>query len=179
MPKHHNLWAVYYNQAKDRLKVPIIWYPYLAIIPFFLVTLLNGYTLLTASVRMGHPSTLPPFPAESQKNGAIWFSVTPIGKEIVVATASREVFKWNQNSRGIQDSRKFINWLKKRVEQEIESASLLNQVNSTRASVVISADQTLTFAHLRPIIYGLAEAGVSRYAFETLSYSETSTTSEN
>lgn len=168
MPRSTKSWVPYYIDARERLKVHLNWYPYLTIIAFGLVTILSGHILLTASVRMGHPANLLPFPADSQENGAIWFSVTPIESEIVVATASREVFRWKQNSRSIEDARDFIAWLKQRVRQEIESTALLNQVNSVRSSVVIAADQTLRFAHIRPIIYALAEAGINRYAFETL-----------
>jgi hypothetical protein len=39
--------------------------------------------------------------------------------------------------------------------------------NLTRTTAVLAVDQKLKFNHLRPVIYALAEARISKYGFET------------
>jgi hypothetical protein len=161
-------WAEVYDEAKARLRTPLWWYPFPAVIAFGLITLLTAHLTLSTSARMGHPTTLLSFPSEPRADGAIWFSVTPIGNDIVVASASRRVFRWPQNARNTEAAAAFIVWLRQRAQQEIEAAALLNRARPVQATAVIAADQTLKFVHLRPILYALAEAGITHYGFETL-----------
>jgi hypothetical protein len=161
-------WTEVYDEAKARLRTPLWWYPFPAVIAFGLITLLTAHLTLSTSVRMGHPTTLLSFPSEPRADGAIWFSVTPIGNDIVVASASRRVFRWPQNARNTEAAAAFIDWLRQRAQQEIEAAALLNRAHPVQATAVIAADQTLKFVHLRPILYALAEAGITHYGFETL-----------
>lgn len=158
----------FYDDAKARLREPLWWYPFPAVIAFGLITVLIAHVALSTSIRMGHPATLLSFPSEARPDGAIWFSVTPMGNDIVVASASRRVFRWPQNARTTEPAAAFIDWLKLRSQQAVEAAALLNRASAVQATAVIAADQTLKYVHLRPILYALAEAGITHYGFETL-----------
>jgi hypothetical protein len=124
---------------------------------------------LAANPRMGHPANILAFPAPSQPDSSIWMSVTPVGDDIVVTTSDRQVFRWAQDVRSVSDIKPFVDHLKAMVRIEIEGAVLLNSLTIAKTRAVIAADQQLKYLHIRPIIYALAEAGIARYGFETLS----------
>lgn len=168
MPRQTTDWQDYYRETINRLRSPLPWYPFPALISFGLAILLLAHVAVSTSRRMGHPTSLLNFPSTHHQAGAIWFSVTPINDEVVVATANRQVFRWPQNIRNIEPLGPFIAWLKEATYQEIEAAALLNRIEKKQTIAVIAADQTLKYSHLRPVLYALAQANVSKYGFETI-----------
>ena len=168
MTKSKRSWDLLYIATADRLRSLSRWFPFPALISFILVTLLTAYVTLTTARRLGHPAALLTFPSDRDHIGGIWFSVTPIGEEIFIATSDRKVFHWPQNTRDLVPLDQFIEWLKDASHLQIEAAALLKRSDSNQVLAVIAADQTLKYTHLRPIIYALAKAGISRYAFETI-----------
>lgn len=160
-------WSEACQRTRQYLAVPLAWYPYPAAISFFLVLLLTAHVIFGTSSRLGTPSDVITFPSETRKDAAIWISVTPIGKEIVVATADRKVFRWPQEVRGMEPLAPFIKYLKGAVAKEIEAAALQKVVFEHQTTAVIAADQRLKYLHVRPLLYAFAAAGIAEYAFET------------
>jgi hypothetical protein len=153
--------------VRDRLDENLHWFPVPALLAFGLVLLLTGHILFGTNPRAGNPANIISFPSEPRPDAAIWMSVTPIGDEIVVTTGDRQVFKWRQQVRNAQELGFFVKYLKERVANEIEAAALAKRALKSQTTAVIAADQRLKYLHIRPIIYALAEAGISQYAFET------------
>lgn len=160
-------WSEACQRARQHLAEPLGWYPYPFAISFFLVLLLTAHVIFGTTSRLGTPSDVITFPSEARKDSALWLSVTPIGKEIVVATADRKVFRWPQEVRDMTPLKPFIAYLKNAIAKEIEAAALRKAVYEHQTTAVIAADQRLKYLHIRPILYAFAAAGISGYAFET------------
>jgi hypothetical protein len=151
----------------ERLHEVIWWYPFPLVISFALVMILTAHVMFGTNPRAGNPANIIAFPSDTQKDSALWLSVTPVGKEIVVTTSDRRVFRWPQDVRGMQPLAPLVAYLKERAQEEIRSAVIAGRVLKTQTQAVIAADQRLKYLHIRPIIHALAAAGISQYAFET------------
>ncbi len=146
---------------------PLAWYPFPALISFFLVLLLTAHVIFGTSARLGTPADVITFPSETEKDAAIWLSVTPIGNEVVVTTADRKVFRWPLEIHDLTPLSPFVAYLKASVRKEIEATTLAKAASKHQAMAVIAADQRLKYLHVRPILYAFAAAGIANYAFET------------
>jgi hypothetical protein len=54
-------------------------------------------------------------------------------------------------------------WAKRHLQNVVRSGQITADTNLA----AIAIDQKLTYHHVRPVIYALAAAGVSKYGFET------------
>jgi hypothetical protein len=160
-------WSEACQRARSYASEPLAWYPYPAAISFFYVLLLTAHVIFGTTSRLGMPSDVITFPSDTRKDSAIWLSVTPIGKEIVVATADRKVFRWPQEVHGMEPLKPFIAYLKGAVAKEVEAAALQKAAFQHQTTAVIAADQRLKYLHVRPLLYAFAAAGIADYAFET------------
>lgn len=167
MARRPKRWAERASAVRDRLDENLNWFPMPFFIAFGLVLVLTGHILFGTNPRAGNPANIISFPSEPRKDSAIWLSVTPIDDQIVVTTSDRKVFKWKQQVRTSAELQPFVQYLKQRVAGEIEAAALAKQGLRKQVTTVIAADQRLKYLHVRPIVYALAEAGISLYAFET------------
>jgi hypothetical protein len=165
--RRQRLWEERFAAVKNRLREPMFWFPFPLLISFMLVLLLTSHVLFGTNPRTGQPADVLSFPAKPARDSAIWFSVTPIGGDVVVATNQREVFRWRQDAHDLAPLKDFVAYLRRRVETEVEAAVLQKAAGENQANVVIAADQRLKFLHMRPILHALAEAGIAHYSFET------------
>ena len=60
-----------------------------------------------------------------------------------------------------------VKYLKTRVHKEILATGMSMEANLIRIKAVLAVDETLSYAHIRPVIYALGEARISKYGFET------------
>jgi hypothetical protein len=160
-------WHERFAAAKTRLRQPLWWYPAPALLGAGLALVLTSHVLLGTNPRAGNPADVLTFPGESRKDSAVWLSMTPMGKEVVVTTNDRRVFRWPQDTRDLSTLRPLVEYLKSRVAVEVGSAALSGRATPAASSAVIAADQRLKFLHVRPVLYAFAEAGITQYAFET------------
>ncbi len=167
MRPRRKYWAERAVAVRERLDEAVHWFPYPMLISFALVLIFTGHVLFGTNPRAGNPANIISFPSETRKDSAIWLSVTPIGDEIVVTTADRKVFRWRREVRSLSELKSFSAYLKGRVADEVQGAAMAKHALASQVSAVIAADQRLKYLHVRPIIYALAEAGISQYAFET------------
>lgn len=160
--------------AKTRLRATPSWFPIPCLISFFLVLLLTAHVALSTNPRTGQPAAVLPLAAEKGEDSAIWFSMVIEKDKVVVIDNYRKVFKWPVNTESVEDLEPFINHLKKRVATEVESAALAERISNSQVRAIIAVDQTLRYRHFRPILFALAEAGISQYGFETIDVSHKS-----
>ena len=133
----------------------------------FLSLLFIGYVLSNINPRLGHTADVLPFKTAHAFDDSIWASVILRNGVLRVTTEDRKHFSWNALSKNIDDVREFSEYLKNRVLEITVSASLSKKVTLGQTHVILAVDQNLNYAHIKPIIYALAEAGISDYAFET------------
>lgn len=160
-------WEWRINALKERLRVPLQWYPVPMLLAFGLVLLLGTKTLPGLNPRIGQPAHILAFDAPVQKDGAIWFSLSVDDDMIVATTGDRQVFHWPLERPSPSELSGFRKFLKGRVQDITYTSGLSGRASSIEASAVIAADEHLNYAHIQPVLYALAEAGISHYAFET------------
>ena len=161
-------WSEAYVAKQQRLSEPLWWYHYPFLLTAALVLLLTAHLVLATNPRMGHPASLINFPSQVRPDSAVWFSMSPIGPDIVITTNDRRVFRWRQDSASTAAMGPFVEYLRHQVNAEIAAAALLKRVQGSQTTTVIAADQRLRYLHLRPVIAALAKVGVTNYALETL-----------
>jgi biopolymer transport protein ExbD len=155
--------------AKARLRESSSWFPIPALIAFFLVMLLTTHIAVSTNPRSGQPASVLPLTAEPSEDSAIWFAIVIEGDEVVISDNYRKVFRWQKDVTSLESLRPFITHIKQRAATEIKAAALANKISSTQRKVLIAVDQNLKYSHFRPVLYALAEAGISDYGFETVS----------
>ena len=165
--------------AKQRLRESSSWYPFPCLISFFLVLLLTAHVVLSTSLRAGHAASVLPLAAEEAEDSVIWLSVTSEDGKITVADNYRRVFSWSEEIQTIASLDAFVLHLKGRANEEIKSAALSKRIYQSQKRVVLAVDQKLKYRHFRPILYALAEAGISNYGFETINLYEEKSTAVN
>jgi len=163
----HKPWVLAILNMKERLNEPLYWYPFPAMIGFALVLILGGHLLTDLNPRLGARVDVIPFEATRHEDGGIWLGIYQKNQRIHVVTADRRKFSWPIEANVAQDIEPLITYLKKRVQKEVYGTALKMEPNLTKTTAVIAVDQHLRYGHLRPIIYALAEARISRYGFET------------
>jgi len=165
--------------AKQRLRESSSWYPFPCLISFFLVLLLTAHVVLSTNPRAGHAASVLPLVADEAEDSVIWLSVTSENGQITVADNYRQVFSWSEEVQTIQSLDAFVRHLKSRVADEIKSAALSKRIYQSQKQVIIAIDQQLKYRHFRPILYALAEAGISNYGFETVNLYDEQESAEN
>ena len=155
------------QSKKDRLSSQLKLFPFPAIISIGLILIVTIYLLHGIDPRVGNPAELLTFTSQPEAEGAIWISVSPDTESLVITTSERDVFRLPQNITKEEDVEPFKKYLEKRIRQDSARFVLSKKINPQETTVVIAADQSLKFLHIRPLLYTIASAGITRYAFET------------
>lgn len=139
----------------------------LLFIPFFSVALLTFFVGFESSFRT--KNRIEPFVHESAPTAdhALWLSVSISENTIIVNTATGETFRWpveGPSQRDYDVFEKYMTiWAKRHLQNVVRSGQITGDTNLA----AIAIDQKLTYHHVRPVIYALAAAGISKYGFET------------
>jgi hypothetical protein len=139
----------------------------LLFIPFFSVTLLTFFVGFESSVRP--KSRIEPFVHESAPaaDHALWLSIGVSENTIIVNTASGETFRWPVEGPSQRDYEVFETYMTTWAKHHLQNVVRSGQITSDTNLAAIAIDQKLTYHHVRPVIYALAAAGISKYGFET------------
>lgn len=164
----HAIWEERIQSVKERLKEPLDWFPYPILLTSGLVLILTAHIVSALNPRAGHRANVMALPSSPSKSSAIWLSISPSDNQLIITTAERRVFRWRLDQPQNRDLDALVQHLKATVAQEIESAALSKKASNSQTLAVLAADQRLTFLHIRPVISALAQAGITRYAFETI-----------
>lgn len=65
------------------------------------------------------------------------------------------------------DYERFRKFLFQRVKAIVHDNALSENYSDRNSEAVLALDQTLTYAQIKPVLQALADARISRYAFET------------
>lgn len=154
-------------KQKLRLKEPVSWFPYPAMISIFFVLLCNGQIVPELNPRLGTPANVLSFNGEPSSEGSIWISVTLIKNKIVITTDNRDVITWNADDQSTDVSKPLTKFFQDRIKRIMLSATLTKHPGKQGSLVILAIDQSLKYIHLLPILESLAQSGISEYAFET------------
>lgn len=154
-------------RQKDRLSEEHPFKAALLIVPFLAVTVLTIFTSLETATKLygvAQPLEHPSAPSADQD---VWLSVAAKDERIVVTTVTGDMFSWPIGGPSSKDLDGLNTYLKTRAEDLVKASVLRGQIHDKQNSVGLAVDQRLTYHHVRPIIYALADAGFSKYGFET------------
>ncbi len=167
MRKNLVYWQDLFDDQKERLRQTSWWFPYPAFLSFGLIVLFIGHLLLGINPRFGNPSDVMVFDAKPGNDNSIWFTLTHKDDKLAIATGNKKVFFVPLKNPSIDDFKAFNAYLDNEIRNITLSAGLAKKITLSQSSVVLSVDQSLTYSHIRPVLYALAKSGISTYGFET------------
>jgi hypothetical protein len=97
----------------------------------------------------------------------LWLSVSNANGKILISSNDTSSFSWSEAGPSTEQYKKFKKYLDLRVKNLVIDTVRTGQIQSETLTAALAVDQSLTYQHVRPVIYALAEAGISRYGFET------------
>ena len=160
-------WVIALFKFKERMEEPVQWFPFPAIRGFMLVVILGGHLLPDLNPRLGARVDVLPMKAPRHQDGGIWLGVYQSGDLINVVTQDKNRFTWSAKSSEKGAIKDLIKYLKTKTQHEAFSMALKMESSLTRTTAVIAVDQRLKYLHLKPIIFALSSANITRYGFET------------
>lgn len=152
---------------KERLNETIWWFPFPALIAFGLVIVLGGHLLTDLNPRLGSKTDVLQLSSAPLADGSIWLGISLEGDTIVIVTSDRKRFRWPATNTKMSDLEELRSYLKEKTQAETYRSVRMLDTSSVRSKVVLAVDQKTKYFHIRPIIYALAEANISKYGFET------------
>ena len=155
------------ERQSERLKRDSAFPASLLLLPFVAVTVLTLYTSLEVNRKLfsnARPiDRAGPLAEEKQ----VWLSVGIRKNQIVITTPDGQLFSWPVTGPSSSELALLETYLKRRAREVVADAVRRGQLDGNRNVAALSVDQSLTYQHVRPIIYALGGAGFSRYGFET------------
>ncbi len=140
---------------------------YTLIIPFMAVTVLTIYTNLELSTRLFGVASPLEHQTDISNHSGVWLSIGTKKEQIVVRTTNGLTFSWSLSGPSQDQLRPLRDYLTLAARDVVEKSILKGQITKNDTIVALSVDQHLNFHHIRPVIYALAEAGFTKYGFET------------
>jgi len=167
LPGSHSVAQNALERMKDRLSGARGIYPYPMFLGFGLALVLLVEVQARVNPRLMGSADVITLDTAPLQHSAINLSIFPKGNSLVVEWDDGHVHSWSLTTEGLEPLQPFISHLKSRVHNEIEGAGLAGEVSASRLRVTLAVDQRLKYLHLRPIIYALADAGITLYSFQT------------
>jgi hypothetical protein len=137
------------------------------LIPFMGAIVLSLYTSLETNTRLHARGKPMEYPATETSDHAMWLSASVKSGKVVVTTSGVDYFAWPEAGPSAEDLDTLNEYLALRAQELVKDTVRIGQVTSQSHTAVIAVDHSMTFHHVRPIIYALGRAGFSRYGFET------------
>ena len=154
-------------RQKDRLSrcepIPMA----VILIPFLAAMVLSLYTSLESHRRLHAQGKPMEYPAPESPTQSLWLSVSVVSGKVVVTTSGTERFAWAEAGPSAEDLKGLDAYLNLSARELVETTVRTGQIHKHSHTAAIAVDHSLTFHHVRPIIYALGRAGFSRYGFET------------
>ena len=165
-PKRSPRLALALERQAERLVMPFTAWPAYILIPVGMIMILSAFIPLETNQRLFSRARPLQLSGEEASPTDLWFAVAPTDSGISITTIDGKVFELKNSEPEEKRGEEFRAYLKERKEELIKSKTLANQIDPSSTLVVLSGDERLTYVHLRPVVYALASAGVTRYAFE-------------
>ena len=160
-------WVLALSKMKERLDEPVQWYPFPAMIGFMLVVILGGHLLPDLNPRLGSKVDVLPLDAPRNPDGGIWLSASLQEDDLVVVTSDTKIFRGPSSKPHYSDIEPLIQYLKSKTQKESYSMALTLEAGISSTTAVLALHQNLNYGQIKPLIFALASAKISRYGFET------------
>jgi hypothetical protein len=90
-----------------------------------------------------------------------------VSQDRVIVTSPSHSFSWPAANPSAESTQALRDWLKKEAQRILEHTAHSGLADPRRAEALLSVEQTMSYGQVKPVIYALAEAGISSYSFET------------
>lgn len=165
-PKKSPRIALALERQSERLAVPFTVWPTYVLIPVGFMLLLSLFIPIEVNPRLFSLAKPLQLSGEEEQPSSLWFAVAPSKAGVSISTIDGQVFEMSNDVPEEKRGEEFRAYLKGKSQSIIQASALANRLDQRSSLVVLSADERLTYYHLRPVIYALASAGITRYAFE-------------
>lgn len=136
-------------------------------LPFLGALVLSLFVGLETSMRLQGGSEPFEYASEPVNDHELWLSIGLVDESVVVRTADNGFFVWPTKGPSQGDYAKLENHLQQWTKKHLTNVVRSGQIDSYTNTAALAIDQRLNYHHVRPVIYALASAGISRYGFET------------
>lgn len=157
----------FFATQRIRLRGETTWELLPAGICFTLAMLLIGHLLPGLNPRLGNRANITPLEAELEPDGSVWLGMFIKDDIFHIQTSERNTLKFSVQDLNKSILPQLVTYLELRREKEITLLGSSLSYKPFRSNIVIAADQSLKYVHLRPVINSIAAAGYRRYSFET------------
>lgn len=165
-PKRSPRLALALERQSERLVMPFTAWPTYILIPIGIIMILSAFVPLEVNSRLFSRARPLQLSGDEAPPTNLWFAVSPTESGISITSKDGKVFELNSAVPVDKRAEEFRSYLVERKEELIRTNVLANHIDPNTSLVVLSADERLTYFHLRPVVYALASAGITRYAFE-------------
>jgi hypothetical protein len=136
-------------------------------IPFLFITILALYVAFETSDRFKSPIEALVYKADQTMDHKLWMSIGLQNKSIIIKTSGGHQFSWRSVGPSDDEYQQFEDHLKAWTKSNLQNTILEGQIRPSTNTAALAVDQRLTIHHIKPVIYALAAAGVTKYGFET------------
>jgi hypothetical protein len=154
-----------FRRQQDRLVMPFTANPAWFLLPTGLVSLLLVYVSLETNPRIYSSAKPVQLSQEVRPSEGIWYSIAPSESGLRIVSDQGDYFDVSADS-SPEELANLTAQIKIRMKSVLSDVALAKRLTNSSTFVVLSVDERLSYAHIRPMIYSLAAAGVTRYGFE-------------
>jgi hypothetical protein len=152
-------------RQRERLTMAWTWNATYALLPMGLISVLLIFTSLETNKRIRSSAKPINLVGIESFESKLWFSIAPSKEGIRITTRDGDLFEI-ENSDQKLTSEKFEAHVRQASKKSLVDIALANRMTNHSTFVVLSVDETLTYYHVRPVVYALANAGITNYGFE-------------
>lgn len=156
-----------FDRQNSRMKFDLQFSPLVIFLPFLCTTILALFVAFESSARVKSRVQSFNYSADPAQDHMMWMSIGLAGDNIIIKTSNNHMFKWASAGPSVSEFKSFEDFMKTWAQDHLNKTVRRGQITVDTNVAALSVDQRLTFHHIRPVIYALATAGVSRYGFET------------
>ena len=160
-------WEESIDRHKERLGTPVCWYAVPFLLSAALVLIVTFHIETSTKVHLGAQSKILNLSAEKAPNTGVWLSVLKKDGKLHIRSNSSEKIIFDPSASGEESILPIVDFLNHEVQMQALSAVITRATFKEAATVLISADTSLSYGDFKPLLHALAKAKVRHYGFET------------
>jgi hypothetical protein len=123
--------------------------------------------MLGTSARIGSPADTLAWNAQEAPNASLWISLVSKDGTTYVTTSNKQIYSWPSENPTKKQLLPLIRFLEKRLDGSALSTVTSRRTSLDTATLLIAADQHLSYGAFKPLLYVMSRAKITNYGFET------------
>ena len=154
-------------ELKENLSQASLAFILLASVSFGIGIFLFAYLSADVNSRLGDTTNIYSMEADPADNSGVRFSLSWSNELLKISTSDRHIFNVDVKRIDSKATQDLVDYLKAQISRQLLSTTLSKRFR-WHPPVLLAVSEELKYIHLRPVLYALARAGISQYAFETV-----------